>query len=276
MKLSVAIADEHALPSAFVVFRGIEKSILTAKSLGFDGVELALKRPDEIDPESVQRLLTDNQMEVSCISTGQVLADLGFSFSDEDANRRSSLISMFKEFIDLGAQFGVPVNVGRVRGSVGKRDREEVESLFIDSMKEVGSYALERDVDILIEPVNRYEIDFINNVAQGAEIIKRIGLSNMLLMPDVFHMNIEDQSIEGQLQAYKDVVGYIHFADSNRLAPGWGHLDFMRILQGIKDMGYDKWISIEILPMPAPYAAAKQAADYILPLMHALHLREMR
>ena len=45
-------------------------------------------------------------------------------------------------------------------------------------------------------------------------------------MPDVFHMNIEDASIGGSLKAAKDVIAYVHFADSNRWAPGDGHLDF--------------------------------------------------
>lgn len=276
MKLSVAIADDHALPSAFVVFRGIEKSIVTAKSLGFDGVELAMKRPDEINTQVISELLAEQGMEISCISTGQVYADLGYSFSDADSRRRETLITMFREFVDLGSHFGVPVNIGRVRGPIGDRDKDEVESLFVDSMKTIGSYARDRNVDILIEPVNRYEIDFINSVEQGAQVIEKIGLSNMLLMPDVFHMNIEDTTIEGELATYRDKVGYIHFADSNRLAPGWGHLDFMSILKGINAMGYDGWISAEIFPIPDPYTAAKQAANYLLSLMNALHLRENR
>jgi len=37
IKLSVAIAGKHALPSAFVVFRGFEESIEKAADMGYDG-----------------------------------------------------------------------------------------------------------------------------------------------------------------------------------------------------------------------------------------------
>jgi len=60
-------------------------------------------------------------------------------------------------------------------------------------------------------------------------------------------------------------VKYIHFADSNRLAPGQGHLDFDDVFQGLEKAGFDGWASIEIFPKPDPDTAAKQAAEFILP-----------
>ena len=48
MKLAVVVASENALPSAFAVFRGIEKSAEIIHRLGYDGMELALKESDEI------------------------------------------------------------------------------------------------------------------------------------------------------------------------------------------------------------------------------------
>ena len=273
MKLSVAVAGEQALHSAFVVFRGFEQSIIQASTLGYDGVELALKSPEDCDVHAISSLLEEQGMEISCISTGQVSADLGYSFSDEDIQRRRSLISLFREMIDIGQLFHAPVNVGSVRGSIGDRDGEQVETLFMESMQEVGSYAQKRGVTLLIEPVNRYEIDFINSVEEGSQILQKINLPNILLMPDVFHMNIEDRSIEGSLEAYIDQIGYVHLADSNRHAPGWGHLDFRNILTTLKSVGYDGWTSVEVLPVPDPFAAARQAADHILGLMRELDLR---
>jgi len=79
MKLSIAIASENALPSAFVVFRGFEKSIRDAAALGYDGVELALKNADEVNPQVIKSLLNETGLQVSCISTGQVFAESGLT-----------------------------------------------------------------------------------------------------------------------------------------------------------------------------------------------------
>src|SRR5690606_35387614 len=103
--------------------------------------------------------------------------------------------------------------------------KDEAEENFLRSMEELAELGKKLGVDILLEPVNRYEIDFVNSCAQGAEILDRLGYDNVKLTPDLFHMNIEEPSIEGSLRKDIDHIGYIHFADSNRHAPGRGHLD---------------------------------------------------
>jgi 5-keto-L-gluconate epimerase len=269
MKLSIAIADTHALPSAFVVYRGFKECIPKAAKLGFDGVELALKRVDEVDTPQLQALLEDNQLEVSCISTGQVYADGGLMFTHEDKSKREQVKTIFKEFIDLAAHYGKIVNIGRVRGQIGNRSKAHVEDLFVEVARELCAYALPKGVTLILEPVNRYEIDFINTVEEGVQLMDLVNMPNMMLMPDVFHMNIEDRTIGPELAKNINYIKYIHFADSNRLAPGQGHTDFQKIFNNLSQAKYDGWISAEILPKPDPDVAAKQTADFLLPLIKA-------
>lgn len=267
MKLSIAIADTHALPSAFVVFRGFEECIPKAANLGFEGVELALKRADEIKVSRLSEILAENHIEVSCISTGQVFADGGLMLTHEAADKRKLVIGIFKEFIDLAADFGKMVNIGRVRGFVGERPLEHVEELFVEVARELCDYARPKGVMLILEPVNRYEIDFINSVEEGVKLMKAVDRPNMKLMPDVFHMNIEDKSIGAELAKNIEFVHYIHFADSNRLAPGQGHINFSLIFKELLEVAYDGWISAEILPKPDPDTSARQTAEFLLPMI---------
>lgn len=269
MKLSIAIADTNALPSAFVVYRGFNECIPKAAKLGFHGVELALKRADEINVPHLQTLLDENQLEVSCISTGQVYADEGLMFTETDTVKRERVTGIFKELIDLASDFGQLVNIGRVRGQIGNLAKSEAEFLFLEIARELCDYAHPKGVTLILEPVNRYEIDFINNVEEGVELMKKVNRPNMKLMPDVFHMNIEDRTIGPELAKHIDFVKYIHFADSNRLAPGQGHLDFPKILNSLFHAHYDGWVSVEILPHPDPDTAARQSAEFLLPLIKA-------
>jgi sugar phosphate isomerase/epimerase len=267
MKLAVAIADDNAMPNAFVVWRGIEKSINKAAKLGYDGVELALKQAEEVDREKLFRCLEKAGIEVSCISTGQVFAALGLVFTDPDNENRQRVKSVFTNIIDLAEQFGQIVNIGRVRGSIGKVPKEQAESLFIDMARRLCDYAAKKSVTMVLEPVNRYEIDFINSVGQGVELMKKVDRPNMKLMPDVFHMNIEDRTIGDELAENIDYIRYIHLADSNRLAPGQGHTDFNDIFDNLKKAKYDGWVSVEILPKPDPDTAAAQAVKFLRPLI---------
>ena len=206
-------------------------------------------------------------MKVACISTGQVFADMGLMFTDPDPQRRNKVRDVFKEIIDLAGEFGQMVNIGRVRGRIGSRPREEAERLFIEMARELCEYAGDKDVTLILEPVNRYEIDFVNSVEEGVELMKKVDMPNMKLMPDVFHMNIEDRTIGTELARHIDYIAYIHMADSNRLAPGWGHTDFNDIISNLKQADYRGWLSVEILPKPDPDAAARQAVQYLRPLI---------
>jgi sugar phosphate isomerase/epimerase len=122
-------------------------------------------------------------------------------------------------------------------------------------------------VVLLIEPVNRYETNVINTVEEGLELIRSIDSKQLKLLPDTFHMNIEERSIEDSIIKAGDDLGYIHFADSNRLAAGLGHLDFSSIVGALKKISFDGPIGVEVLPKPDDHAAAKQAIQFIKPLI---------
>jgi sugar phosphate isomerase/epimerase len=151
-----------------------------------------------------------------------------------------------------------------------------VEELFVEVAKELCEYALLRKVCLILEPVNRYEIDFINTVEEGAELMKKVGMPNMKLMPDLFHMNIEDSNIGGELAGNIEFIEYIHVADSNRLAPGWGHTDFPIIFNALLNAGYDGWVSAEILPRPDPDSAALQTIGFLTPLISSYNENLMK
>jgi sugar phosphate isomerase/epimerase len=267
MRLSIAIADANALLSAFVVYRGFETSIPRAAKLGFEGVELALKRADEINPSSLKRLLENNNLEISCISTGQVYADGGLMLTHESRSEREQAMGIFKELIDVGSEFGQMVNIGRVRGMIGNRGKGEVENLFIEVGRELCDYALQKNVALVLEPINRYETDFVNNISEGVRLLKKIDRPNIGLMPDLFHMNIEERNIYESITENMEFVKYIHVADSNRLAPGNGHINFETVFMHLQLSHYNGWICAEILPTPTPDIAARQAADFLLPLI---------
>jgi sugar phosphate isomerase/epimerase len=268
LKLGLAIASEKALPSAFVVFRDkLTTSIRKVAQLGYDGVELALLDSSQVDLPEIKTLLREYRLELPVISTGQVFADAQLWLTHPDPTIRHKTIARLKSLVDLAGELGAMVNIGRVRGPLDPRDPKASQDRFIAGIRECGDYGLQRGVRIILEPVNRYEINFINSVAEGMEMLKKIGHPQIFLMPDVFHMNIEDASIAGSLKAAREAVAYVHFADSNRWAPGDGHLDFPDVLSALNEIGYQGFATLEILPYPDPDTAAARGIQYIRKLL---------
>ena len=99
-------------------------------------------------------------------------------------------------------------------------------------------YAEKMGVFLLLEPINRYETNIINTLDDGLELIEELGSSNLKLLPDTFHMNIEERSFAESIMRAGSHIGYVHFADSNRMAPGWGHIDFTQVLNALANVGY--------------------------------------
>ncbi|MFH2114220.1 MAG: sugar phosphate isomerase/epimerase family protein, partial [Spirochaetota bacterium] len=196
--------------------------------------------------------------------TGQIFATGRCSFASADQSVRKQAEDLFAGLVDVAAELGAMINVGRVRGAVeGNGDRKSVESRVADSLQRMTELASSCGVRIALEPVNRYEIDFLNSCAEAVSFMERHHLDGLRLMPDIFHMNMEDQSIEGSLMRFVDRIGYVHFADSNRHYPGAGHQDFRSIVGALRMAGYEGWIGAEILPYPDPDTAARNAVEYL-------------
>jgi sugar phosphate isomerase/epimerase len=105
-------------------------------------------------------------------------------------------------------------------------------------------------VKFAIEPINRYETTLVNTVEAGLELVDQIGLDNVGLLLDTVHMNIEEPDVLQSIRAAASKIFHFHVADSNRWYPGAGHIDFGAILMSLDSVGYEGFISAEIMPFP--------------------------
>ncbi len=265
MKIGLAVSTVDALPSAYVVYRDdLCRCIERCADLGYDGVELALRDTSQVQVQQIKQRLAATGLQVPCISTGQVFAADHLSFTHPDVVVRDRAVERIIDMIRLASEFNAKVNIGRVRGMIHAEDGPDMaRQLYIGCVCRCADIAEPLGVELLVEPVNRYEVNFINNCTQGLELVRESGLRGVRLMPDTFHMNIEDTSFRDALLLARDFIGYIHVADSNRLAPGWGHIPFDEIFGVLGNIGYNDWVTVEILPEPDPDSAAQQAVQFL-------------
>ena len=99
------------------------------------------------------------------------------------------------------------------------------------------------------------------------DLIDEIGVPSLKLLPDTFHMNIEEDCIDLALRRAQDYIGYVHFADSNRMVPGKGHINFVKILETLADIGYAGYVTVEALPLPNDREAVQMASGFLQSVM---------
>lgn len=270
MKLAIRIAKTDAWDNAYVVFRGFESSIRKAKELGYAGVELALGHSSEIDIARIEKMLQQNGMEVSCLTTGQVFSKYHLYLTHPDPILRQRAIDTFYDLIDIADRFGTMINMGRARGFYAdNQTSEQAEALFIDALSYIVDKASKKHVPVIVEPLNRYETNFINTAQECANLLQWLPPEHVGIMLDLFHMNLEEALMGGTFVRFKDQVRYVQLSDSNKLAPGWGHIDFDDVFDGLRKAGYNGWCGVEVLPKPSADEAAEQAIRFLQPYIAA-------
>lgn len=261
MKFSIVLSAQPASFSALAYKGNIEKNITLIKELGYDGVELAVRNPKELDVDYIKNLTIKNNLPVPAIGTGQAYGEEGLSFTHPDPVFRKKAINRIKEQIVFAKKLNALVIIGLIRGSFSKEvDAHEAENLLIYALHECAS--VDPEVKLAIEPINRYETNILNTVGESLKLLNKILLPNVGLLLDTFHMNIEEPDIGESILKAKDKIFHFHTADSNRRFAGAGHIDFKRILNVLKDTGYNGYVSAEILPFPDSDIAAKKNIEH--------------
>ncbi len=263
-KKSISVAT---FPTKFgpLVFTGNLKEIIQKVSnMNYEGIELFIKRPEEINLESLNEWLDLHNIRISAIAAVAAFVEEGLSLSNPDKTIRKKHVEIMKKQIELASHFDAIVPVGLVRGRIKEGfTLKDTEGWFAESLFECEKVAREFGVTLGLEPLNRYETNFINTLDEGIQFIKNIGFQNVKILADTFHMNIEEVSIPGAIIAARDYVSHIHFADSNRCAPGDGHLNFPDIIDALMKISYKGFVAMEMLPKPDPVTAAKRAMSYL-------------
>jgi sugar phosphate isomerase/epimerase len=243
----------------WIYWDDIETSISKAKKAGFDAIELFTPSADALDPNTLKNLLTNNHMELAAAGSGAGRVFHQLTLTSPDVNIRKKALGFVTGMIDFAGPLNAPVIIGSMQGQISDgTTREQTYEWLAASLVELASRAAKYNVTLILEPLNRYETNLLNTLEQGTELIDSLGTKNIVLLADLFHMNIEAESIASSLRQVKNYIGYVHFADSNRRPVGSGHTDMKEVAETLKEIGYDGYVSAEALAYPDPDAAARQ------------------
>jgi sugar phosphate isomerase/epimerase len=246
----------------FVFWDDLPDACRKAKHLGFDAVEVFPPAAEAVDVPELRKLLQDNGLALAAVGTGAGWVKGRLHLCLPDAQARAKAQSFIGSIIDVAGSLNAPAIIGSMQGRSGDGvDHATAIRYLGDALQALGEYAGQYSVPLIYEPLNRYETNMATTIDMGVQILKRLSTKNVVLLADLFHMNIEEANLPAAIRAGAGHIGHVHFVDSNRRPAGLGHLDYAPIAQALGDIGYNGFASAEAFPYPDPDAAARQTIE---------------
>jgi D-psicose/D-tagatose/L-ribulose 3-epimerase len=217
------------------------------KAMGFDAVEIIPFDPDHFPAAKVRSAAGALGL---TINTGYGLpAEYNLILPDPRVRRNG--IEFSKKLIDLSNEAGARVFGGMIYcgwGYLSGRRRTEDEWKWgVEGYREIASYAFHANPGLVlgIEPVNRFESHFINIAADAVRFIRDVGLPNVKVHLDTFHMIREEDNIVRAVLTTGGDIGYVHACENQRGICGTGLVPWKDFFRALRSTGYDGCVTVE-------------------------------
>ena len=272
MKLALTIqTPEVPLQVPIALLSGtLAEKLEKAARMGAAGVELITTQPASLDVSVLREQLQRNGLQAAALASGGMAFAARLTLLNADPSTAALARQRLDELIALAAALGAPVvTVGSFRGRAVTEDKPHWLDELAKILRRAGDLAAGAGVCIALEPLNRFEGDLINNVAEGLAFLKELDHPAVGLLVDTFHVNIEESSWTAPFRQASQAgkLFHVHLGDNNRLPPGQGLIDFPAILATLDEISYTGWLSAELLGKPDPDTAARQTIASITSLL---------
>ncbi|MBQ0026595.1 MAG: sugar phosphate isomerase/epimerase [Lachnospiraceae bacterium] len=265
MKFSVCAVDRDLPDTIPFPLRGksYQECADIAKELGFDGIELQVQDPKFYNGKELKRMLDDRGLAASAITTGLAYTYEGMSMTHPDPAVRAATVERLKRQLDLAKDMDSQILVGFIRGRQLDRSAKEFEALLTDSVGQVLDYATEIQTPFIMEQVNHKDGDLFCSTERTMQFLEKFDSPWLVYNGDTYHMEMDDSDPVAAVKRSLSKLVLFHVSDVNRQLPDDKHFDFYEVAKVLKDVGYDKWTSIECKPLPNSYEACKNGIEYL-------------
>lgn len=256
----------------------IEPIMSVVADLGFDGIEVSLLGITLEKAAALRAAAQQHGLEMTC-STG-LAAHEDPTASDPEIREAA------REALETAVHTAAALGANRLAGVLAAPwgvfapdDKPERSARSAELLSQIDSVLKMEGVVLGIEVLNRFESDLINTAQEGITYVDAVGSSQIGLLLDTFHMNVEEKNAAAAIRATGDRLAHFHVSDNDRGAPGNGHFNFPSVADALRDIDYDGWITAEMFVVPGnptsadlniwralepdPTEAARQALRYM-------------
>jgi D-psicose/D-tagatose/L-ribulose 3-epimerase len=233
--------------------------LATIREAGFHGIEVPIFSPNEFPAAALRDAVKAAGLECTAVS----IIPPGVGLGAEEAVARARAEQHVRAVIDRAAEASIPLLSGPLYFPVGylpgRRRTADEWARTVESWQRLAPYAEAAQVEIAIEPLNRFETYFLNTAADGVAFCEAVAHPSVGLLIDTFHANIEEKSIGGALRGAGVHLKHLHTCENDRGIPGTGHVAWQEFFAAVGELGYDRWLTIESFGFAAGALSAAAA-----------------
>lgn len=260
----------------------IAEAVARIAEIGFEGVELMADTPhawpetttdEEID--AIRHAVEGASIEISNINAFMMNAVQDFwhpSWIEPDEAYRARRIEHTKRALTMARKLGARCITTEPGGPLEEgMTREWAMDVFVEGLTEVLAHAEREDVLLLVEP----EPDLlIESADQFLELADRVNSPAFGLNFDVGHFYCVSDPLPETVKRLQSLTRHYHFEDiaatriHEHLVPGRGAIEWVPLMEAIRQTGYDGWLTVELYPyLDDPDEAGREAMDFLTPLL---------
>lgn len=227
----------------------LERSFQRLANCGYDAIELD-GEPGNLDVDECLRLMDKYR-----IGSLSMCGRFGSDDRDLSADDASGALQYLSDCVDLASRLGVqclivvPSPVGRI-APPAHMSYEQLWGNAVRHIRSAGDTAQQKNVRLVLEPLNRYETYFVNTLETAWQMVQEINHPAVGIMADTFHMSLEESSFASPLLMVAPKLWHVHLADNTREPAGMGRTNFQELLSILQAIGYSGSMAMEFTPRP--------------------------
>jgi len=245
-----------------------------ARKLGYHGIEIApftlAPSAEDVTPKArkeFRRIIEDHGLEtvgLHWLFAGPTGLHMTTTDNQTWGRTRDYLSCLLDLCGDLGGKvlvLGSPKQRSIVEGQTKKGAWQRAVELLSSVLDKAGGLGL----TICLEPLSPVETNFINTVAEGMKMVRQVNHPNLKIHLDVKAMSSESTPVPDVIRSVRaEDIGHFHVNDPNLYGPGMGEVDYGPIAEAVNEVGYDKWLSVEVFKYdPDPETIARKSIEYL-------------
>src|SRR5258707_3365307 len=242
-----AYSSFHAWLPAYQLDVGIRR----LGEIGYDGVEIGCAAPHAwpayLSAErrrELRRLLDSCALQVvSLLATPG--GGPGFNPASPCSEERDATVKYYHEVIDLASDLGGKKVIYIAGWQIFGTTRQEAWSRTRDCLDRIATYADQKDITIVVEPTAA-ATNLIETADDAIELMRSVEHSNVKLMLDTLHALYRDEMPADYARAMGGDLVHIHVSDKNRVLPGEGRVDWLGLMQALRECAFDGFITMEV------------------------------